>query len=100
MNYSTTISTPPQLHNKAGRRSKLTHPTPALHTAPTPANPTATPNPQSSRISNAATLLIITAQLTADAELGRSYCHTSNNSGKSFVNELTSSAVEMSAGCG
>ena len=79
---------------------KIPHPTPALHTAPTAANPAALTYPQSSRISSAATLLMMTAQLTADAEEGKSYCQTKRSSGKSLVKLETSKAVEMSAGCG
>ena len=48
------------------------HATTALTAAPTPTSPIALAYPQSSRISKAATLLIITAQLTALAEEGKS----------------------------
>lgn len=77
-----------------------TQPTPALHTAPTAASTAARKTPHSSRISSAATLLTITAQLTADAELGRSYLQISSSKGNSFVKLETSSAVLMTAGCG
>lgn len=79
---------------------QLTHPIPALNTAPTAAKAAALTYPQSSRISSAATLLIMTAQLTALALLGRSYFQTNNISGKSFVKLLTSKAVLMRAECG
>lgn len=78
----------------------LTHPMAALHTAPIAAKNAALTYPQSSRISSAATLLMMTAHETALALLGRSYLHTSNMSGKSLVKLETSNAVLMSAGCG
>lgn len=43
---------------------------------------------------------MITAQLTALADDGKSYFQISSNSGKSFVKLDTSNAVLMSAGCG
>ena len=45
-------------------------------------------------ISSAAILFTITAQLTAVAELGRSYSHMISKIGKSFVQEDTNSAVD------
>jgi hypothetical protein len=45
-------------------------------------------------------LLIMTAQETALALLGRSYLHTNSNRGNSFVKLETKSAVLMIAGCG
>lgn len=78
----------------------LTHPTPALKIAPTAARTAALTYPQSNKISNAATLLIMTAQETALALLGKSYFHTSSRSGNNFVKLDTNNAVLTSAGCG
>jgi hypothetical protein len=80
--------------------TRLTQPTPARHTAPTAANTAARMTPHSSKISKAATLLMMTAQETALALLGRSYLHINSSNGKSLVKLDTSSAVLMTAGCG
>ncbi|KAG9533318.1 hypothetical protein KCU93_g222, partial [Aureobasidium melanogenum] len=67
--------------------TRLTQPTPARHTAPTAASIAALMTPHSSKISRAATLLMMTAHETALALLGRSYFQISNNSGKSLKEE-------------
>jgi hypothetical protein len=66
----------------------------ARASAPIITNPNAFPYPQSIRISKAATLFTITAQLTADAADGKSYSQTIRRMGNSFVHELTISAVD------
>jgi hypothetical protein len=45
-------------------------------------------------------LFTITAQLTAVAELGKSYSQTISSIGKSFVQDDTSSAVDSGVGFG
>ncbi len=74
--------------------------TPALHTAPTPHNPAALTYPHPSRISSAAMLFIITAQLTAEAEEGKSYGQMRSRRGKSLGKEEMRRAVEMREGDG
>lgn len=72
----------------------------ALQPAPMAISSVAREYPQSMRISSAAMLFTMTAQLTADALLGRSYSQTISSSGKSFVQLDTSSAVDKGLGCG
>jgi len=69
--------------------------TPARHAAPTPHSPAALTYPHPSRISNAAILLTITAQLTAEADEGKSYGQMSSRRGKSLGKEEMRRAVEM-----
>jgi hypothetical protein len=70
-------------------------PLPTIHLliAPTVAKIAAVPYPQSNRIFKASTLFATTAQPKLLAAAGTSYSHITIKMGKSFVLELTSSAV-------
>jgi len=76
------------------------HPINALHDAPTAAKPTACKILQSSKIFKAAILFIMTAQLTALAEDGKSYDHIRSKRGNNFVNDDMRSAELTSDGWG
>jgi len=84
----------PQTLSSNPAELKTSQATQALAMAPTTTSASAWPYPQSIRISKAATLFTMTAQLTADAADGKSYSHTMSKIGNSLVHELTMRAVD------
>jgi len=66
--------------------------------APAVASNAATPYPQSNKILSASTLFATTAQPKLRAAAGTSYSQMTMRMGKSFVDELTSSAVDTELG--